>query len=76
MIAPANEFRVKTSGAFTAAHLALVPQLERLTKKKIVVFDEATSNLDLATAEQLDQTINQQQLGRVLASARQAPKEK
>jgi len=25
-----------TSGAFTAAHLALIPQLERLTKKKVV----------------------------------------
>lgn len=32
----ANEFVVMTSGAFTAAHLTLVPQLERLTKKKIV----------------------------------------
>lgn len=36
MAAPANEFIVMTSGAFTAAHLTLVPQLERLTKKKIV----------------------------------------
>ena len=25
-----------TSGAFTAAHLALIPQLERLTRRKIV----------------------------------------
>ncbi len=32
----ASEFRVMTSGAFTAAHLALIPQLERLTSKKIV----------------------------------------
>jgi molybdate transport system substrate-binding protein len=32
----ANEFRVMTSGAFTAAHLALIPQLERLTRKKVV----------------------------------------
>src|SRR5258705_7163594 len=32
----AIEIRVMTSGAFTAAHLALIPQLERLTKKKIV----------------------------------------
>lgn len=31
-----DEFRVMTSGAFTAAHLALSPQLERLTGKKIV----------------------------------------
>ena len=36
MTAPANDFIVMTSGAFTAAHLELVPQLERLTKKKIV----------------------------------------
>ena len=36
MATPANDFIVMTSGAFTAAHLALVPQLERLTKKKIV----------------------------------------
>ena len=31
-----NEFRVMTSGAFTAAYLELIPQLEALTKKKIV----------------------------------------
>ena len=30
------EFRVMTSGAFTAAHLALMPQLERVTGKKVV----------------------------------------
>lgn len=32
----ANEFRVMTSGAFTAAHLALIPELERLTGRKVV----------------------------------------
>ena len=31
-----NELRVMTSGAFTAAYLELIPQLEALTKKKIV----------------------------------------
>ena len=36
MSTQANEFRVMTSGAFTAAHLALMPQLERITKKKVV----------------------------------------
>jgi molybdate transport system substrate-binding protein len=36
MTARQNDFIVMTSGAFTAAHLALIPQLERLTKKKIV----------------------------------------
>jgi molybdate transport system substrate-binding protein len=32
----AGELRVMTSGAFTAAHLALVPQLERLAQKSVV----------------------------------------
>ena len=32
----ADEFRVMTSGVFTAAYLALVPALEALTKKKVV----------------------------------------
>ena len=31
-----GEFSVMTSGAFTAAHLALMPQLAHLTKRKIV----------------------------------------
>ena len=31
-----NEFSVMTSGAFTAAHLALTPQLARITNKKII----------------------------------------
>jgi len=36
MTDPAKDFRVMTSGAFTAAHLELIPQLERLTRKPIV----------------------------------------
>lgn len=32
-----DKFRVMTSGAFTAAHLELIPQLERLTKRTIVI---------------------------------------
>ncbi len=32
-----DEIRVMTSGAFTAAYLELAPQLEVLTKKKLVV---------------------------------------
>lgn len=32
----ANELRVMTSGAFTAAYLELIPRLEQLTKKKLV----------------------------------------
>ena len=35
-----------TSGAFTAAHLALIPQLERLTKKKIV-----TASMSIGTGD-------------------------
>jgi molybdate transport system substrate-binding protein len=31
-----DEIRVMTSGAFTAAYLDLIPQLERLTKKKLI----------------------------------------
>jgi molybdate transport system substrate-binding protein len=31
-----NDIRVMTSGAFTAAYLALIPRLELLTKKKLV----------------------------------------
>ena len=46
MTATANEFRVMTSGAFTAAHLALMPQLERLTKTKIV-----TASTSIGTGE-------------------------
>ena len=46
MTSTANEFRVMTSGAFTAAHLALIPQLERLTKKKVV-----TATTSIGTGE-------------------------
>ena len=46
MTTSANEFRVMTSGAFTAAHLALIPQLQRLTTKTIV-----TASTALGTGE-------------------------
>ena len=46
MTAPASELRVMTSGAFTAAHLQLIPQLERLAKKKIV-----TASTSVGTGE-------------------------
>src|SRR5258706_10409133 len=46
MTATANEIRVMTSGAFTAAHLKLIPQLERLTQKKIV-----TASMSIGTGE-------------------------
>lgn len=41
-----SEFRVMTSGAFTAAHLALIPQLERLTRTKVV-----TASTSIGTGE-------------------------
>ena len=41
-----DEFRVMTSGAFTAAHLALIPQMESLAKKKIV-----TASTSIGTGE-------------------------
>lgn len=44
--AASNEIRIMTSGAFTAAHLALIPQLERLTKKSIV-----TASTSIGTGE-------------------------
>jgi molybdate transport system substrate-binding protein len=46
MTATNDEFRVMTSGAFTAAHLALIPQLERLTGKKVV-----TASTSIGTGE-------------------------
>ena len=41
-----SEFRVMTSGAFTAAHLALIPQLERLTQANVV-----TASTSIGTGE-------------------------
>jgi molybdate transport system substrate-binding protein len=46
MATTAGEFRVMTSGAFTAAHLALIPRLERLAGKKIV-----TASTSIGTGE-------------------------
>ena len=46
MTVTTEEFRVMTSGAFTAAHLELMPQLERLTGKKIV-----TASTSIGTGE-------------------------
>ena len=46
MTGSATEFRVMTSGAFTAAHLALVPQVERLAKARVV-----TASTSIGTGE-------------------------
>jgi len=46
MNAMTDEIRVMTSGAFTAAHLELIPQLERVTRKTIV-----TASTSVGTGE-------------------------
>lgn len=46
MTAATNEFRVMTSGAFTATHLSLIPQLEHITKKTVV-----TASTSIGTGE-------------------------
>jgi molybdate transport system substrate-binding protein len=46
MTTTTTEFRVMTSGAFTAAHLGLIPELERLTKAKVV-----TASTSIGTGE-------------------------
>ena len=53
MTATANEFRVMTSGAFTAAYLALMPQLERLTGKKIVTVTTSIGTGETSIANRL-----------------------
>ena len=53
MTAPANDFIVMTSGAFTAAHLELIPQLERLTKKKIVTATTSVGTGETSIANRL-----------------------
>jgi molybdate transport system substrate-binding protein len=49
----AGEFRVMTSGAFTAAHLALIPQLERLTKRKVVTASTSIGSGDTSIPNRL-----------------------
>jgi molybdate transport system substrate-binding protein len=49
----ANEFRVMTSGAFTAAHLELIPQLERVVKKKIVTVTTSVGTGDTSIPNRL-----------------------
>src|SRR4051794_25975476 len=53
MTAVTNEFRVMTSGAFTAAHLALIPQVERLTKKKVVTVTTSIGTGETSIASRL-----------------------
>src|SRR5688572_4532259 len=53
MTASENVFIVMTSGAFTAPHLALIPQLERLTKKKIVTATTSVGTGETSIANRL-----------------------
>ncbi len=53
MTATQNEIRVMTSGAFTAAHLELIPQLERLTGKKVVTVTTSIGTGDTSIPSRL-----------------------
>lgn len=53
MSSPANDFIVMTSGAFTAAHLELIPQLERLTGKKVITATTSVGTGDTSIASRL-----------------------
>jgi molybdate transport system substrate-binding protein len=53
MIDTPSEFRVMTSGAFTAAHLELIPQVERLTGKKVVTASTSVGTGESSIANRL-----------------------
>jgi len=53
MTAPNSDFRVMTSGAFTAAHLALLPQVERLTQLKVVTVTTSIGTGDTSIPNRL-----------------------
>lgn len=53
MAATTTEFRVMTSGAFTAAHLALIPQMERLTQAKVVTASTSIGTGDTSIPNRL-----------------------
>ena len=48
-----REFRVMTSGAFTAAYFSLIPQLERLTRAKVVTVTTSVGTGDISIASRL-----------------------
>ncbi|MGE5525829.1 MAG: substrate-binding domain-containing protein [Rhodospirillaceae bacterium] len=52
-MAATNEIRVMTSGAFTAAHLALIPQVEQLTGKKVVTVTTSIGTGDTSIPNRL-----------------------
>src|SRR5512138_2955182 len=53
MTAAQAEIRVMTSGAFTAAHLELIPQLERVTGKKVVTVTTSVGTGETSIASRL-----------------------
>lgn len=53
MTASANEFRVMTSGAFTAAYKALIPQIEKLTGKTVVTVTTSIGTGDTSIPSRL-----------------------
>jgi molybdate transport system substrate-binding protein len=53
MNSPAHDFIVMTSGAFTAAHLELIPQLERLTRKKVITATTSVGTGETSIASRL-----------------------
>jgi molybdate transport system substrate-binding protein len=53
MSTAANEFRVMTSGAFTAAYKTLIPQLEKLTGKTIVTVTTSIGTGDTSIPNRL-----------------------
>ncbi len=53
MTTTTNEFRVMTSGAFTAAYKALIPQLERLTGKTVITVTTSIGTGDTSIPNRL-----------------------
>lgn len=53
MNAATGEFRVMTSGAFTAAHLSLIPAVERLTGMKVVTVTTSIGTGDTSIPNRL-----------------------
>src|SRR5512136_78844 len=51
--ATTRDFRVMTSGAFTAAHFALLPQVEHLTKLKVVTVTTSIGTGDTSIPNRL-----------------------
>lgn len=53
MTGSSNEFRVMTSGAFTAAYKALIPQIEKLTGKTVVTVTTSIGTGDISIPNRL-----------------------